>query len=386
MKIKWEKVFYFTKTERNGIFVLMCLCMLGFLTPKIWSFLKEPVQTNFEDFEEEIEAFEAKSRPIEKEVPSASISQIKRFAFNPNTATKEEFIQLGLSPKVAQTIVNYRNSGAKFYKKEDFKKVYGIKETDYKQLESYIHIPKNKPIFAKKKPNSVQKNKKKALTPFLFNPNTASKQELLDLGLSSKVAQTILNYRSKGGHFRDKTELKKIYGLVDADYQALIPYINIPKPEPKKRIAEKTNIPKDIPQTFSKSIDIKIDVNTATEEEWQKLRGIGPVYAKKIVHFRDNLGGFASIKQIGLTYNVPDSVIQKVKGQLILSPIPKKIPINTITPETLKNHPYIKSKQAYIIINYRVNHGNFESIEDIKKIKALSPSLIEQIGPYLSFE
>ena len=387
MKIKWDKIFYFTKTERNGVFVLLCLCFLGFLTPKLWSILKEPVQTNFEDFDKEIEAFEKKSLSIEKEPPSVSASEIKRFAFNPNTAAKEEFLQLGLSPKVTQTIINYRNSGAKFYKKEDFKKVYGIKDADYEQLAPYILIPKNKlrPI-KKKSPTVVEKNKKKTLTPFLFNPNTASKQDLLNLGLSSKVAQTILNYRAKGGEFRYKTDLKRIYGLADTDYQTLTAYIDIPKPKQKKSITAKTNIPKDIPQTFSEPVAIKIDANTATEEEWQKLKGIGPVYAKKIVHFRDNLGGFASIEQIGKTYSVPDSVFQKVKTQLILSPIPNKIPINAVTPEMLKNHPYIKSKQAYIIINYRVNHGNFKSIEDIKKIKALSPSLIEQIEPYLSFE
>ena len=71
---------------------------------------------------------------------------------------------------------------------------------------------------------------------------------------------------------------------------------------------------------------------------------------------------------------------------LIVSPIPNRILINTISAEDLKLHPYIKTKQAYSIINYRVNHGPYQSIEDLYKVKALKPELIEHIQPYLSFD
>ncbi len=98
------------------------------------------------------------------------------------------------------------------------------------------------------------------------------------------------------------------------------------------------------------------------------------------------MGGFASIEQIGTTYGLPDSVFQKIKGQLVQSPILNKIFINKVEVEALKKHPYIKTKQAHVLINYRTNHGSFKGIEDLRQIKGLAPAFISRLQPYLSFE
>ena len=217
---------------------------------------------------------------------------------------------------------------------------------------------------------------------FEFDPNKASQSQLKDLGFSEKIIKTILNYRNKGGVFYKKEDFKKIYGITEADYLTLEPFISIEKTESKKKdIVSK-------PTVYTKKVrakPIEIDINKATEEDWQTLRGIGPYYAKKIVNFREKLGGFSSIEQIGTTYGLKDSTFQIIKPFLVASPVSKKIKINTATWEQLKNHPYIKGKQAGIIEKYRQNHGAFSDFESFKKVVVFSNEELEQLRPYLDF-
>jgi len=368
MKTNLKNFAHFTKAQIKGIFVFTSLGLLFFAAPKIMSKLASKEATDFSEYEKEISSFEsalekeAARQPKKKQAPS--IPNRLLFNFDPNTITKEKLVELGLSPAVANTLVNFRNKGFKFRKKEDLQKVYGLKEADVK-------ITPPKKLSFPKAPNKTKKiPKKKELTPFKFNPNEADKTTFLSLGLSNKVAQTILNYRNSGGQFRQKEDFEKMYGLSEADYLILA-----------KRI-----IPTTTPQSFSTVASIKIDINNSSMEDWKQLKGIGEITAKRIINFREKLGGFISIDQLKMTYNVADSVIDKVAHQLIVSPIPNKIPINTISAEALKLHPYIKKKQAYLLVNYRTNHGKYTHISDLEKVKALPPDFIKRIAPYLSFE
>ena len=126
-------------------------------------------------------------------------------------------------------------------------------------------------------------------------------------------------------------------------------------------------------------------MNQATVDDWQTLRGIGPYYAKKIVNFRDKLGGFYSIEQIGTTYGLKDSTFQVVKPFLDLSPVLRKIKINDADIEELKKHPYIKWQQAKTITKYRENHGAFTSIYDVGKVGVFTENGLSQLKPYLEF-
>ncbi len=390
MKTNIRSYLYFSKTQRNGFVIVICLSLLSFFLSNILSdYLSNP-GTDFSKFKEEVIAFEVETKRLaendfERNASEKVPKKIKPFFFDPNKVTKEALIKLGIKPTVANTFIKYRNTGAKFYKKEDIKKVYGITERDFTRLAPYIKFNQKKyKLPTVEQPKVFDKLLTKSITPFPFNPNDASKETLLNLGLSEKVAQTVINFRSKGGQFWKKQDFKKIYGLTVKDYLALAPYIEIPPIQ--SQIVENTNTPNDIPKSFSKSTTIKVDINNSSVEEWKQLSGIGAVTAKRIVNFRDKLGGFISVDQIKTTYNVADSVIDKVATQLILSPIANKILINTISADDLKSHPYIKTKQAHSIVNYRINHGNYQRLEDLYKVKALKPAFIERIQPYLSFD
>jgi len=388
MKTNLKDYAYFTKVQIKGIFILASLLLLGFATPTIISKLISKKATDFSEFEQEITEFEQILKKEEallyKNEQINATSNITLFDFDPNIISKGKLIDLGIAPSVATTFINFRNKGFKFYKKEDIKRVYGLKEADYKRLAPYIKIAQQKPVsFSKISNKPKQQLAKKSLTPFKFNPNKATKTTLLSLGLSNKVVQTILNYRNSGAKFRHKEDFKKIYVLSEEDYLTLAPFVEIP--EEINAITTKTVIPKNIPSSFSEVSAIKIDINRSSVEDWKQLKGIGEITAKRIVNYRDKLGGFTSIDQLKTTYNIADSVIDKVAHQLITSPILKKIPINTISAEALLLHPYIKKKQAYLIINYRTNHGQYTQLEDLEKVKALTPDFIKRIAPYLSF-
>lgn len=387
MKTNLKDYAHFTKAQVKGIFVLASITLLFFVLPKINSKFATQEVTDFSEIKAEITEFET---ALEKQNTDLPESKEKRsnailFNFDPNTVSKENLVALGLPASVATTFVNFRNKGFKFYKKEDLKRVYGIKETDYERLAPYITIAKSKKSPYQKVTNETKEQpKQKILTPFKFNPNEADKATLLRLGLSDKVVQTIINYRNKGGQFRKKADLKKVYGLSAINYLTLAEYINLP--EKIAPIAEKGIIPKDIPQSFNKSASIKIDINNSSVEDWKQLKGIGEITAKRIVNYRGKLGGFLSIDQLKTTYNIADSTIDKVAHQLILTPITHKIAINSISAAELKLHPYIKKKQAYLLVNYRTNHGAYTRLEDLAKVKALTPDFIKRIAPYLSFE
>ncbi|MEN0003129.1 MAG: helix-hairpin-helix domain-containing protein [Bacteroidota bacterium] len=207
---------------------------------------------------------------------------------------------------------------------------------------------------------------------FPFDPNQVSKTTLLELGLSPKCAQTLVNFRNKGGKFFAKADLKKIYGLADSTYQRLHPFIQLPPKRPKTTFA-------------AKRAPISVDINQATAEEWQQLRGIGPYFAKRIIRFRESLGGFYQIDQVADTYHLPDSTFVQIRPFLTHSPIFRKLNINELEKEELAKHPYLNKKQATIIVAYRAEHGPFQDLDALKTALLALPVDWPQLSPYIEF-
>jgi len=221
---------------------------------------------------------------------------------------------------------------------------------------------------------------------FYFDPNTISSSDWKRLGLRDKTIKTIENYLSKGGHFYKPEDLQKIYGLHDDEYERLKSYIKI-ESNTSKANEESISRPKDEIQptkTYTARYAV-IDVNAADTTAFISLPGIGSKLAARIVTFREKLGGFYSVEQIGETYGLPDSTFQKIKQYLKLDHSSvRKININTVTVDELKAHPYIKFSIANPIIAYRNEHGSFSKIEDIKKVMAVTAEIYKKIAPYLT--
>ncbi len=220
---------------------------------------------------------------------------------------------------------------------------------------------------------------------FYFDPNSASENDWIRLGIRKKTAQTIQKYIAKGGKFYKPEDIKKIYGLSETDAEELIPYVSIALV--KKDYGPVQNKYTES-QTYPKKISIQpFDINVADTSAFIALPGIGSKLSKRIISFREKLGGFYSVEQIGETYNLPDSTFQKIKKYLTLnSKEIKKLHINSATAEELKAHPYINYSIANAMIQYRQQHGNFREINDIRKIMLITDEFYNKISPYLSVE
>ncbi len=217
---------------------------------------------------------------------------------------------------------------------------------------------------------------------FEFDPNTTSKQNWIELGVREKTADGILNYISKGGRFRQPEDINKIWGIDSVHKARLLPYIKIT--EVATNYAN-TKYPERQPYV-PKKIE-PININTADTTAWATLPGIGPGYARRIIRYRDQLGGFYATKQVAETYMMPDSVFQKILPYLLCNPNEiQKININTATEENLKQHPKIRWQLAKLIVAYRTQHGKYKNIEELTNIMIITPEVMKEIGNYVKVE
>ena len=220
----------------------------------------------------------------------------------------------------------------------------------------------------------------------MFDPNTVDSMTLLHLGFKPWQAKNMLKYRAKGGKYRKKEDLKKLYGMTDSMYLALTPYIYI-KDSIVVDSARIDSVHMDsLPKWNSTKKDTILNLRTADTTELKLIRGIGSYRAKMIVRYREQLGGYARVEQImearGMDKVIADSILPHF---YIDSVVVNKIPINHIRPEVLQRHPYLNFEQAKAIYEYRRKHIRIQSAEELQKIKGLSPTDIEKILIYLDF-
>ncbi len=219
-------------------------------------------------------------------------------------------------------------------------------------------------------------------TLFNFDPNTISAEGWKKLGLRDKTIATILNFRNKGGKFREADDIKKIWGLFPDEAERLLPYVQIvATTAPAYQNSQASyNTPKYVPTVVS------VEINTADSTGFIALPGIGSKLSNRIINFRNKLGGFYDVEQVKETFGLPDSVFQKIKPMLQVGGEVQKININIATLEELKLHPYIKYHLANALVQYRLQHGNYKSVEDIRKIMILTEENFQKVKPYLVVE
>lgn len=251
-------------------------------------------------------------------------------------------------------------------------------DTTDEQYTPYVTYPKyQKKKYTKKE--KINKNAPKEL--FEFNPNEISIEQWEKLGLRNKIAQNIRKYIEKGGKFRTKEALKKVYGFPEELFEELEPYINIPKEAKKEDYAENTS-------KKQKTIAI-FDLNLADTTTLMQISGVGLKTALNIIKYREKLGGFTSLEQLNDVYILKKrpEVIEEIKkyAEINQNSI-QKILINSISEEELSKNIHFKGGMAKIIINYRKQHGKYKNIADFKPIKIVTPEFLEKIAPYLSYD
>ncbi|MEQ8325260.1 MAG: helix-hairpin-helix domain-containing protein [Vicingaceae bacterium] len=214
-----------------------------------------------------------------------------------------------------------------------------------------------------------------------FDPNLASEGMLISMGIPDYLAKRIVKYRQAGGTFKEKIDLNKIYGLNDSLFNVLQPFIQV------KRAASIK--PGHKSKALGKKERIRVDINHADSSEFISLSGIGPVYASRIIRYREVLGGFVCISQLREVYGIDDSLYHELSGYIKCdsNSIQQMVKINTASKRELYRHPYLRSRAlCQSIVRYRDNHGPFRFLEDLTNLHLMNDSILSNIGPYLSFQ
>lgn len=370
MKKNTEQYWYFSRAERRGTLILGLLCLVLFIAPAFFDRLIPCKPIDASGFAQAIEAFADDTVSHKKE---ASL-----FYFNPNKLPKDSFILLGLSARTAGSIIRYREKGGYFRRPEDFSRIYNLATADYERLAPYIQIASHAQSRTKAVNTAQSEPARRRL--FAFDPNKVNIQNLEEMGIPLWIIKIWINYLNKGGHFYRKEDLLKLYGMDAALYQQLEPYIEI-TPLPKQAAYKKED---KSPREARRPVEVSI--NQADLAQWELLDGVGPALAQRIVSFRDKLGGFVHVEQVAETRGLPDSVFQKIKYQLIEEPIFRYLPINTADQAVLQAHPYINPQEARALINYRLQHGPFEDLQHLARIKIWKPERLAKVLPYMKLE
>jgi DNA uptake protein ComE-like DNA-binding protein len=211
---------------------------------------------------------------------------------------------------------------------------------------------------------------------FAFDPNSISKNQLLELGLKEKTAGILIKFREKGFRFRKKEDLKKVFGISDKLYARLEPYIVI---ENKSRESHNDNS-----HTFEKKtqkIFKIVELNSADSLQLLEINGIGPGFAKRILKYRSMLGGFIYPEQLKEVYGFTQEMYEKIKLQITVnSSHVQKLDLNKNDFKVINKHPYLSYELTKDICNKRrkgtINEDNLkEIITDEAAYKKLLPYL-----------
>lgn len=164
---------------------------------------------------------------------------------------------------------------------------------------------------------------------FRFDPNTASVGDLCRLGFSLKQAESIDNYRQKGGRFIRKSDFAKSYVVHDSVFRRLEPFIDIPL----------------------------LDINAADSAAFDSLPGIGGYFASKMTEYRARLGGYSFKEQLMDIYHFDRERFDKIADLIEIGTPPVPFRLWSLPADSLKSHPYIRQWSiAKAIVLYRDNN------------------------------
>ncbi|TKC61320.1 hypothetical protein FBD94_12320 [Pedobacter hiemivivus] len=246
-----------------------------------------------------------------------------------------------------------------------------------------LALLEKKKLSDKKEYNFEQPTVKRKVSLFAFDPNMIGVEEWIRLGLSAKQAGAILKYRAKGGQFRKKEDLRKMYTISLKMYQQWEPYIRIANDLENSPALNSKTYPK---QVHIKLAPVVVEVNGADTTALDQIRGIGMTFANRIINYRERIGGFYKKEQLMEVFGLDSVKYEEIKDQVVVDVTKlKRINVNTAEFVDFKNHPYIRYKQVNALIQYRKQHGNYSNIADLNKVAILNQETINRLAAYLEF-
>ena len=226
----WKDFFYFTKTERQGIIVLVVLVIGAYAIPRLLQAFSQPEKTDpaeqvkaekeYSDFISSVKKLKPdKKYPDYTNNRSSAVhpkKEIRLATFDPNMADSTTFLSLGLPSWMASNILRYRNRQGRFRRPEDFRKIYGLTEEQYRRLRPYIRITEAAVSQDTNRILVVQATVQhdtlmKYPSGTVIDLNQADTTELKKIpGIGSRIARMIVNRRRLLGGFYQIEQLGEI--------------------------------------------------------------------------------------------------------------------------------------------------------------------------------
>ena len=232
----------------------------------------------------------------------------------------------------------------------------------------------------KKYPHFSPYKKTIPYTLFPFDPNSADSSAFVGLGLKPFMASNILKYRKKGGWFKTPDDFGKMYGISPEKLKELKPYISF-----YEKKLTKTDSLYLLKKEQKKNLIVEL--NSADTTVLMQVTGIGRGYAKGIVRFRQQTGGFVSVDQLSEIYGMKQENLDRIRPFCkVNQELVKKIKVNLASVQRLKGHPYLNFYQSKAIYDLRRKKGKLKNINDLKALSEFTPESLSKIEPYLSFE
>ncbi len=224
-----------------------------------------------------------------------------------------------------------------------------------------------------KKVKPRKKGKKYFPPKSRFNPNDYSLDDWMALGLSVKQSQSILNFVQRGIY--SNSALEKIYVMPTEVYDLIKDSTYY-----EKQITEFTVIKDSVVKPLP-----LLEINAASKEDLIELNGVGEFYAKQILKYKNELGGFVFIEQLLEVWKMRLETYEKLLPQLSIDTNKiKKINVNTCSLEDLRSHPYLDYYQANSIIKMRMQKDGYNELQEILESKLINEEEFQRLLPYLS--
>ena len=130
-----------------------------------------------------------------------------------------------------------------------------------------------------------------------------------------------------------------------------------------------------------------VELNTADTTELKKIPGIGSAFAKRIVGYRNLLGGYYSVTQLSEVYGIDEERYNEFIPWFSADPsLISMITVNNISQDSLRRHPYIDYGQARVIMQLRKQKGKLTGWENLQLLNEFTDLDMIRLKYYLSFE
>ncbi|MEA3478374.1 MAG: helix-hairpin-helix domain-containing protein, partial [Bacteroidota bacterium] len=139
-------------------------------------------------------------------------------------------------------------------------------------------------------------------------------------------------------------------------------------------------------QTKAKPDTYPIDINRADSTQLLPLPGIGPVFAGRIIKYRNLLGGYVSVDQLGEVYGLSAETLDLIRGRITIdTSLICKMQLNHATFRELLRHPYLEYEDVKALVGYRDFKGDITSVNELRTNQIFHDSILNKINVYFDY-